>query len=408
MRLQNNSGHHFTYCTNIHPGESWKQVRKQLKIHLPELKRRISPDQPFGVGLRLSARAAEGLLKGQRLPQFKEWLSDEGLYVFTMNGFPYGSFHRQRVKDLVYAPDWRTAERLSYTLMLIQILAELLPEEMEGGISTSPISYKQWVRKPSLRAKALREGSLNLAHAAYELATLKEEEGKDIHIDIEPEPDCLLENTSETIDFFTNHLFPAGSAFLANEFGIGIGEAKDMIRQHIRVCYDTCHFAVEYEEPVKAIQAFNEAGIKIGKTQISAALKVQLDQPEVSRRQISKRLSRFDEPTYLHQVIARRTDGTYRQYRDLPEALPNIYEMDAEEWRIHFHVPIFADQFDFMQSTRDDITLSLEAIMNNTDCRHFEIETYTWEVLPDHLKVDMTRSIEREFDWILEILNENS
>lgn len=404
MQFKNNSDLHLTYCTNIHPGESWKEVREQLEKHLPELKSRISPDQSFGVGLRLSARAAEELLEENRLPQFKEWLSEHGLYVFTMNGFPYGSFHRQRVKDLVYAPDWRTGERLKYTRNLIRILAELLPEGMEGGISTSPVSYKRWLTQRSLRKKAFRKGSENLARIAYELAVLKEEENKDIHLDIEPEPDCLLENSSDTISFYKNHLFPKGSALIAGKFETGFKEAKDMIRDHIRVCYDTCHFAVEYEDPAEAIESFREAGIRIGKTQVSAALKVQLNQSDVTRRQIGERLSKYDEPVYLHQVIEQQTGGGRHQYRDLPEALPAINKKEAEEWRIHFHVPLFVDKFDFMQSTRDDIVTSLEILIAETDCRHFEIETYTWEVLPDNLKVDMTSSIEREFEWVLGVL----
>lgn len=408
MRLQNNSDLHLTYCTNIHPGESWKEVRKQLGTHLPELKSRISPDQPLGVGLRLSARAAEELLEGNSLSQFKEWLSENGLYVFTMNGFPYGSFHRQRVKDLVYAPDWRTDKRLRYTRMLITILAELMPEGMDGGISTSPVSYKRWLTQHTIRQKAYWKGSENLARIAHELSVLKEEENKDIHIDIEPEPDCLLENSSDTIAFFENYLFPKGSALLADEFEIGFEEARNIIRNHIRVCYDTCHFAVEYEDPVEAIRAFNEAGIKIGKTQVSAALKVQLNQSNITRKQIAERLLKYDEPTYLHQVIERQADGGRHQYRDLPKALPDIYKKEAEEWRIHFHVPLFVDKFDFMRSTRDDIISSLKILMEETDCRHFEIETYTWEVLPDNLKVDMTSSIEREFEWVLEVLRENS
>lgn len=402
MRLENNSDLHLTYCTNIHPGESWDEVREQLEIHLPELKSRIAPDQPLGVGLRLSARAAEELLESDHLPKFKEWLSEHGLYVFTMNGFPYGSFHRQRVKDLVYAPDWRTDDRLEYTRKLIRILKELLPEGIDGGISTSPVSYKRWLSQQSLRKKAFRTGSKNLARIAFELANLEKEEGREIHIDIEPEPDCLLENTADTIDFYKNYLFPIGITLLADEFDVELDEAREMIRNHIRVCYDTCHFAVEYEDPAEAIKAFNEAGIRIGKTQVSAALKVQLNQPDVSRDQIAKRLEKFDEPTYLHQVVERHSNGGRRQYRDLPDALPDIGNQEAEEWRIHFHVPLFAGSFDFMESTRDDIIPGLKILMDETDCRHFEIETYTWEVLPEHLKVDMTSSIEREFGWVLE------
>lgn len=405
MQPESNPGIHLTYCTNIHPGETWPEVLEQLETHLPELKSRIAPEQMLGVGLRLSSRAAEDLLKDDALKQFKDWLQQEGLYVFTMNGFPYGSFHRQRVKDLVYAPDWRTEERVRYTRILIQILAKLLPEGMDGGISTSPLSYKPWLSSFSAREDALRSGSRNLAWVAYELAKINKEEGKELHLDIEPEPDCLLENSSETIDFFNNQLFPVGSAFLSDKFDLAPDEAGELIRNHIRICYDTCHFAVEYEKPEEALKKFREAGIKIGKTQVSAALKVDLNQTGTTRKEIAGRLSAFDEPVYLHQVIERRSGGALYHYRDLPEALPQIHNEEAEEWRIHFHVPVFVKNFGMMDSTQDDIVRGLQMLTGESECRHFEIETYTWEVLPEDLKTDLTGSIEREFNWVLEILN---
>ena len=44
-----------------------------------------------------------------------------GLYVFTINGFPYGPFHGQPVKAAVYRPDWREAERGRYTADLAEL-----------------------------------------------------------------------------------------------------------------------------------------------------------------------------------------------------------------------------------------------------------------------------------------------
>lgn len=144
MKLATNTDLHLTYCTNIHPGESWAEVVSNLKRYLPQLKTRLSPDHPFGIGLRLADIAARELLTGDNLIQFQTWLQKQDLYVFTLNGFPYGGFHHQVVKDRVYAPDWSTQERLNYTLRLIEILAALLPLDLDGGISTLPISYKPW------------------------------------------------------------------------------------------------------------------------------------------------------------------------------------------------------------------------------------------------------------------------
>ncbi|MEX0995039.1 MAG: metabolite traffic protein EboE [Balneolaceae bacterium] len=276
MELEKYPGCHLTYCTNVHPGESWQEVWIQLKENLPELKRRLSPGKPFGIGLRLSADAAVELLESDKLNRFKEWLTQEGLYVFTLNGFPYGSFHRQRVKDRVYMPDWRTDERVEYTSNLIAILAELLPENLDGGISTSPLSYKYWLDEQAEKQEVFRISSKNFAHLALEMANIQNDRGCELHLDIEPEPDCLIENSRETIDYFLNWLLPVGSEYLLEEFGIPEEKAIDILLNHIRLCYDTCHFAVEYEDPVQAIENLSEAGIRIGKTQISAALKVAL------------------------------------------------------------------------------------------------------------------------------------
>ncbi len=405
MILQSHPGCHLTYCSNIHSGEEWIDHFKQLKLHLPEIKRRVSPDAPFGVGLRLSAKAAKTLKKPDSLAAFKEWLSNEDLYIFTINGFPYGSFHGERVKDDVYAPDWTQSARLDYTLDLIAILSELLPDGADGGISTSPLSYKYWDHNPPVD-EIRQTGTRHLAEAAHTMAEIETSHGKELHLDIEPEPDCLLENSAETIDFFKQTLFPYGSRYLESKFGYSRAQAEEILRRHIRVCYDTCHFALEYEDPHEAIDSFLEAGIRIGKTQVSAALKVNLGSDPSDRKKLAEKLRKFDEPVYLHQVIEKRNDGTYKQFRDLPQAIEQIDDINSEEWRIHFHVPVFIDRFDEMNSTQDHILESIRPLLKKAGCRHFEVETYTWEVLPDHLKADITDSIVRELKWTLNAIEQ--
>ena len=127
-----NDQYHLSYCTNIHPGKNWEEVFASLERYALPLKRDLSPDKPFGIGLRLSRQASLELGTGKKLRIFKSWLQEKGCYVFTMNGFPYGGFHGQRVKDSVHEPDWTTRDRLDYTLLLFDQLAELLPDGMEG------------------------------------------------------------------------------------------------------------------------------------------------------------------------------------------------------------------------------------------------------------------------------------
>ena len=71
-------GSHLSYCTNIHPGESWDEIRGNLERYLPQVKRRVSPDAPFGVGLRLSAAAAQSLGDPVAREQFAAFLRAGG------------------------------------------------------------------------------------------------------------------------------------------------------------------------------------------------------------------------------------------------------------------------------------------------------------------------------------------
>ncbi len=402
MKIGIDSRFHLTYCTNIHPGESWDEVFTNLQQYLPVLKAKLSPEQPFGVGLRLADVAARKLLREDTLAQFQEWLNQQDLYVFTLNGFPYGGFHRQVVKDQVYAPDWSKPERVEYTLRLVRILAALLPAGVEGGISTVPLSYKPWWTTDTARESVMRKCSLNLAAVAVEMARIREETGKLLHVDLEPEPDGLMENAAEVIDFFKEWLLLKGGACLAKRLGISPKSAESLLRQHVRVCYDTCHFAVEYEDPVSVFPQLQAAGIGIGKIQLSAALQVKLPNDNTQgRRMLMERLRPFAESTYLHQVIERHADGTLHHYPDLVSALPYLEKTQATEWRTHFHVPIFIRDYQILQSTQADIVTVLELLQENHVCQHLEIETYAWDVLPPQMKMDLLASIQREYEWIV-------
>ncbi|NEO99670.1 MAG: metabolite traffic protein EboE [Symploca sp. SIO2E9] len=404
MKIGTNSNFHLTYCSNIHPGESWSEVFENLKKYLPALKAKLSPQAAFGIGLRLANGASKELLAGDNLSQFQDWLHQQDLYVFTLNGFPYGGFHRQVVKDQVYAPDWSKSERVEYTLRLAKILAALLPAGMDGGISTVPLSYKPWWTNEKARESVMSQCSFNLATVAAEMARIREQTGKLLHLDLEPEPDGLIENAAEVIDFFQEWLFPKGGASLAENLEISSASAASLLREHIQVCYDTCHFSVEYEEPATVFSQLQAAGIGIGKIQLSAALQVKLPEETQGRGMVEDRLRPFAESTYLHQVIERHADGSLHQYPDLVSALPYLEKTQAQEWRTHFHVPIFIRDYQILQSTQADIVTVLKLLQENHACQHLEIETYTWEVLPPQIKIDILASIEREYEWVLGVI----
>jgi len=399
-------GFQLSYCSNIHPGESWEDTFDNLKKYIPEVKERLNVDKPFGIGLRLSHEASTILEKPDQLDQFKAWLNTENAYVFTMNCFPYGDFHRTVVKDKVHFPDWTTIERRNYTIRSFRILAQLLPDGLDGGISTSPISYRHWFQSEEALNAAMETATQYLLDVVVALIEIKKETGKSLHLDIEPEPDGILENSDEMIWLFTNWLLPKGKPWLAEQFDISEEQAEKHIKEHIQICYDVCHFAIVYETPSDTFEKLKKAGIKIGKIQISAALKIVIPDLPEARDLIKANLLPFEESTYLHQVVAINIDGSLQSYPDLPNALETLHTSKAKEWRVHFHVPVYLGNYGALAATQDQILLVFNEILKNSSLtNHLEVETYTWEVLPKDARLNLGESISRELAWVIEKLN---
>jgi hypothetical protein len=389
---------HISYCTNIHSGESWSETFLNLKTYVVEVRDKLSPDDLFGIGLRLSAQACEDLMGNKELKLFKEWLCDNMLYVFTLNGFPYGNFHKERVKENVHMPDWQTEERVAYTMNLVNVLAEILPDDCHGSISTSPVSYKGWHTSEKEIDTALKIGAHNFLRMVERLHMIYEQTNKVIHIDIEPEPDGLIENSGQVIYFFKEYLIPQAFEYLPSILGVNVEEVEAIVKRHIRICYDVCHFALAYEDPEEAMFKLQRAGIGIGKVQVSSALKVIFAGKDL--KILKEELSDFDEPIYLHQVTEKRKGGGIVRYSDLGPAIHQLNPDEAEEWLIHFHVPVFASDYKHFSSTQNEIIKTIQVLKHHNFCDLLEVETYTWEILPAELREDLVSSITREIDWL--------
>lgn len=397
--MQTSKGH-ITYCTNIHAGESWKDHFLALQQNFPAIKEEVSPGALMGIGLRLSNIASLELAKKEELEFFKQWLQENKAYVFTINGFPYGEFHNTIVKDQVHAPDWTTRERAEYTRRLFNILADLLPAHLDGGVSTSPLSYRHWFNSPRALAVAKETATENILEITEHLADIYKATGKILHLDIEPEPDGILETGAEFIEWFQKDLLAAGAKRIATKYSVSADDAKTIIKRHVCLCYDICHFAIGYEPHAEIIKQLEQDGIKVGKFQISAALKAVLPEDLSQRANIKEAFSKFNEPTYLHQVVASKRDGGYLRYPDLPKALEDIGNSSVKEWRAHFHVPVFEKDFGLLQSTQGDTCEALDMQKRDMITTHLEVETYTWEVLPESLKLPLQKSISRELQWV--------
>lgn len=388
---------HLTYCTNIHAGESLPDLMAGLREHVPAVKASVAPDRPLGLGLRIAEMASRSLAEPGAMEQLEAFLADGGYYVFTINGFPFGTFHGARVKEQVYAPDWSSEDRLAYTNRLADQLARLLPDGIDGTISTVPGTFKPWA-DPERVDQVTRN---LLRHAAY-LALVRERTDRVIQLALEPEPYCFLETIEETVRYFEDRLFStAAVAAFAAETGYSTTEAEAALRLHLGVCYDVCHAAVEFEDPLASLAALERAGIGIGKLQISSALRL----PKVTAASAAQ-LAPFNEPVYLHQVVEARGDRLVR-HLDLPEALARIDDALGAEWRVHFHVPIFLAELKDFSTTQAFLADILAIHRERPFTRHLEVETYTWDVLPDRYRgVPVADAVARELSWAMERLTQ--
>lgn len=391
---------HLSYCSNIHPGEEWATHFLVLQSSIPEIKAAVSPETKMGIGLRLANQASIDLSEKSNFDTFKNWLEVNDCYVFTMNGFPYGGFHNVVVKDQVHAPDWTTPERTNYTIRSFGLLAKLLPNNLtEGGISTSPLSYRFWWKTPEALEEATKTATKNIISVVEALIDLKASTGKTLHLDIEPEPDGILENSDEYIDWYKNYLLPMGIEQLVSK-GFSSEKAVEAIKTHIQLCYDVCHFAVGFEAPQMVIDKLETEGLKVGKIQISSALKVDFSSDTEEKLKV---IAQYNEPTYLHQVVAKRKDGSFVKFQDLTEAIAG-FEENISSWRVHFHVPLFLENYGVLSSTQSDIVDTINVHKNKAFTNHLEIETYTWGVLPTEFQAPLNESIIREINWVKGLL----
>jgi sugar phosphate isomerase/epimerase len=373
------------YCTNVHAGATLAQLKANLESYALEVKQRVCPNEPMSVGLWFSAQAARVLrTKPEEVERLGDWLAESGLLVYTLNGFPSGDFHGEVVKHSVYLPDWSDQRRVEYTIDLLAILDWLLPEGAEGSVSTLPLGW----------SGAVAPGWADKLGDVFDiLADLHDETGRVIHLDLEPEPGCEIEDTQS--------LFTMWMDFDMHE------EDREAFRRHIRVCHDICHAAVMFEDQADVLRAYRNAGIKVGKVQISNAVRVPFDEySETERREAMQQLSAFAEDRYLHQTMVRMPDGEMRFFEDLPLAIASVAHGQTArgEWRVHFHVPLFLERFGLIQTTQQQIGELLRAIRPEDEIQHFETETYAWNVLPLELRTDdLAAGIARELQWVKDL-----
>ena len=385
---------HLTYSTLVHPGDNWTEMKHSLQTYVPEVKRRFSPNASFGISLRL-ANASVQELKSNPIERIwlKNFLLEQDLYIFTVNAFPYGPFKGQRVKEQVYEPDWTTELRTKYTMDIADILAEVTRLEDEPTIQTAPLAF----RKNVTSSEFISNFNENIYRVVGHLMCLEKTTGHRVKLAIEPEPACYLETIPETVEFFKKDIY---SLFAAERVSAHshqpLAEVFGGIRRHLGLVLDICHQSVQFEDIAEDIRLLADAGIPIFKLQAAAALKVDLVTPE-----IVEELKKYTGTIYLSQTTELR-NGEITRYLNLEDAIV-AWERDPgpREWRTHFHVPVFLVDLGPFQTTRGGIDAALQVHAKTPISTHLEIETYTWDVLPDHLKTgDITEYVVRELEYV--------
>jgi hypothetical protein len=369
-----------------------------LTTYVPKVKARVCPDAPFGVSLRISNASAKTLTSdaGER-KRLKSWLDDHDMYLYTVNAFPYGPFKNQVVMEQVYEPDWQTDARAIYTMEVANILAEVAPEFVDPTIQSPPLGFKPNVTGP----KVVNAFTHQVLRVVAHLVKLHQTTGRTVRLALEPEPYCFLETTEEAIDYFTNHLYASSAVdSLVSQTGISRAKAEVALRNHLGMVYDICHQAVEFEDISASLRALADAGIPVFKLQEAAAVRT----PDVTQEKVDA-LKRFADTVYLTQTVEKR-NGKLTRYLNLGDAFA-AWDKDPgpREWRTHFHVPVFLEDLGDFRTTRFAIEDALAFHRQNKLSPQLEIETYTWDVLPDHLKTgDIVDYVVMEIEWVREQL----
>ncbi|WIX83736.1 metabolite traffic protein EboE [Amycolatopsis carbonis] len=386
---------HLSYSTLVHPGDTWDEMNASLETYVPEVKRRVSPDAPFGVSLRLSGASADRLAgDGPERDRLKKYLAEGDLYVYTVNAFPHGPFKGRSVMENVYEPDWSTEERVAYTMRVADVLADIAADGVEPTIQTVPLAYR-----PKVTGEAYVElFTRNVLRVVAHLVALERRTGRRVKLAIEPEPFCYLETIEETVRYFTTRLYSRAAAETLSDLAdLPLAEAFGALRRHVGIVFDIGHQAVEFDDIPASLDLLADAGVPVFKLQQAAALWV----PEVTD-EVVRELERFTRTIYLSQTSELR-EGTVTRHLNLSDAIA-AWRRDpggAREWRTHFHVPVFLDDLGPFRTTRFALEQALDRHRVQPQSSHLEIETYTWDVLPEHLKSgDITDYVVRELEFV--------
>jgi hypothetical protein len=376
------------YATNCYSGDSCEELMRALRTEVSAVRDHLGGEESVGVSLRVSARQAREIAGEPGLVEdLRAALDDAGATVVGANAFPISAPRDDVYKDGIYRPDWREEERLGTTLEIARAVAALTAEGQPSVITTLTGTFRLW---PGAESVEVEEACVrNLQACAQEFERISAETGRELYLALEPEPYTTAETAFEAVAYFQEGLFA--------------GPGGGVARRRLGLNLDLSHLAVMFEDPAECLGTYREAGIPVLGLHVSAALSLGDPAGQVER------LRAFDEPKYLHQVTAvdEERNVAFRS-AELGEflALPARELEHLAEARVHFHVPVFADEVGGLRTTSAVTWDGVRAAVAGGDTGLFVVETYTWPQLQGRAGADesVAAGIAREFRKTFEVL----
>ncbi len=178
-----------TYCSNIFKNNDISELFKNLNNYNKELKKYNN------LSICISNKIINELNEKKYIKYILTWNRINKKTISLINGFVYKKFHQKIIKENIYYPDWTKKERLTFTSDIIFFSQKINKTSKLCGISTLPITYSPWIKN---NIKYNVKKCINFFFEILKiLIKIKKYKNILIHIDIEPEPFCLLEKCND-------------------------------------------------------------------------------------------------------------------------------------------------------------------------------------------------------------------
>lgn len=360
-----------TYCSNIFKVNKVKKLIYNINQYIINIKKK---EQYINISLCISNNLSIELKK--KCIELKSWMKKYNIDISSINAFVYQNFHKKRIKETIYSPDWSSINRLIFTHRLITLSSKLKRKKIHISISTLPISYKKWIKKYD-------EPYIFYKSTNY-LKNYKISLNKNISIDIEPEPCCEIENYKNFIIFYKKW--------------IDIKKDKSNNAKFLGICFDVCHFSVIFDKQEKIIKLIKKTKINIGKIQISSALKTIIPKKISQLKRLKNTLHILRKSDFLHQCMIKNINKI-EKYTDIPKLLSLIKKKQNLELRIHCHIPVYKKKFKYMTTTKNEINKINKLLKKTQLTKILEIETYTQNIFFN--KINRNKSIKKEYHFTI-------